>query len=261
MPKKAEKQQVSKADYKAAIPELRVQLVNAQYQLKDADFSVIVLLAGRDRAGCEQVIDRLHEWMDARYLDTWFGGRPTPEQKERPQYWRFWRAMPPNGRIGIYAGGWIINAIARRVRQKITEEEYKRRIRYFNDFDRMLTDDGKLLLKIWLDLPRKEMGVLPSGFPGDPLRGSVRGRSVAIQGGCDLQCRASAPGAAMVEVCRIVCDDLVFEHPDVYGDTGVSQGLHSPACDSVIGIDCSDPHLGDSRLEDGFGAWRCAARV
>lgn len=157
MNKSAGTPRISKAEYKAAIPDLRVRLVNAQYQLKDAGFAVMVLLAGRDRTGCEQVVDRLHEWMDARYLDTWFGSQPSQEEHERPLFWRFWRAMPPHGRVGIFTGGWVINLIAGRIKKKVAAEQYGRRVRYFNSLDQMLTANGTLLIKIWLDLPRKEM--------------------------------------------------------------------------------------------------------
>ncbi|MGB0961863.1 MAG: hypothetical protein ACPGVY_04105, partial [Mycobacterium sp.] len=61
---------ISKADYQAAIPELRVGLINAQYDLRDADFPVIIWIAGDDRLGANALVNRLNEWMDSRYADT-----------------------------------------------------------------------------------------------------------------------------------------------------------------------------------------------
>jgi polyphosphate:AMP phosphotransferase len=148
---------ISKADFKARVPGLRMALINAQYLLKDAGFSMIVLLAGLDRIGCEQVVDRLHEWMDGRYLDTWFVGQPTKEELTRPRFWRFWRSMPPDGRIGIFVGAWITEVIDERLRGDIDDTEIAQRIRHFNSLDRLLTDDGTVYLKLWLDLPEKAM--------------------------------------------------------------------------------------------------------
>ena len=65
---------VSKAEYEAAIPQLRVDLINAQYDLQAANFSVLVTLIGDDRQGIEEVVDLLHEWMDGRYIGTHFFG-------------------------------------------------------------------------------------------------------------------------------------------------------------------------------------------
>ena len=61
---------VAEPDYEAALPELRTNLINAQFDLAKADFPVLLLIAGDDRVGCNEVLNILHEWMDARYLRT-----------------------------------------------------------------------------------------------------------------------------------------------------------------------------------------------
>ncbi|MDJ0928548.1 MAG: polyphosphate:AMP phosphotransferase [Gammaproteobacteria bacterium] len=148
---------LSKDDRKAVIEDLRLGLVNAQYRLKDANFPVLVLLGGRDRIGTEQVVDRLHEWMDGRYLDSWFATPRTEEERTRPGLWRFWRAMPPNGRTGLFAGGWIVLNIRALMRGDLGRSDYRRRVLHGNNLERLLVDDGVLLLKIWLDLPAEAM--------------------------------------------------------------------------------------------------------
>ena len=145
---------LSKAAYKAAIPALRVRLVNAQYALRDAGFPLLVLIAGRDRMGCEQAVDRLHEWMDARYIDTWFEAPATEEERSRPLFWRYWRVMPAKGRIGLFVGAWITTIITRRAQDTLTKARYRQYVRYAHHFDALVTADGGRLVKIWLDLPR-----------------------------------------------------------------------------------------------------------
>lgn len=158
---------LTKTEIKARIPDLRVELVNAQFALREAGFSAIVLLAGPDRIGGEQVVDRLHEWMDGRHLDTWFASIPTEEERTRPRFWRFWRSMPPDGRIGIFVGAWISQVIGEMLRGEIDTAEVDRRTRHFNSLDRMLTDDGTVILKLWLDLPRKAMKKRLKNVQGD----------------------------------------------------------------------------------------------
>ena len=72
---------VCKEDYEAALPQLRTDLINAQFDLKKADFPVLLMLAGDDRVGCNEVLNVLHEWMDARYLQASVFGELTPEEK------------------------------------------------------------------------------------------------------------------------------------------------------------------------------------
>ena len=52
---------VSKEDYKAAIPALRVGLINAQYDLRNADFPVIIWIAGDDRLAADDLVNRLND--------------------------------------------------------------------------------------------------------------------------------------------------------------------------------------------------------
>ena len=67
---------VSRDEYDEAIPELRVGLINAQYDLRGADFPVIIWIAGDDRLAANELVNRLNEWMDSRFADTRvFAGR------------------------------------------------------------------------------------------------------------------------------------------------------------------------------------------
>lgn len=149
---------VPKAEFDALEPELRVGLINAQFDLRTAGFSVLVLIAGNDRVGCNDVVDLLHEWMDARGLDTHAFVDPSQEELERPRYWRYWRALPAAGRVGIHLGAWPINALAERVFEGLEEQAFERRMAHARAFETELVDAGTLLLKFWIHLPRKEMG-------------------------------------------------------------------------------------------------------
>jgi polyphosphate:AMP phosphotransferase len=151
--------ETSKAEFKAATPNLRVDLVNAQYRLKDAAFSVIILLAGPDRIGCEQVVDRLHEWMDGRYLDTWFADKPSDEEASRPRLWRLWRNMPAKGRTGVMVGATLTDIIGERLggNSRNGDGALSRLIEHFTALDRLLLADGTVVLKFWLDIPAKAM--------------------------------------------------------------------------------------------------------
>ena len=61
---------LAKEEYKARMPDIRAQLLEAQFLLKRAGVPVLIAIAGDDRIGSEEVIDLLNEWLDARYVDT-----------------------------------------------------------------------------------------------------------------------------------------------------------------------------------------------
>src|SRR5690349_2297571 len=96
---------VAREDYDARMPDLRAQLLEAQFDLKNAGVPVLIAVSGDDRIGTEQVIDLLNEWLDARYIETQVFEEPTDEESQRPPFWRFWMALPARGRTTIFFGG------------------------------------------------------------------------------------------------------------------------------------------------------------
>jgi polyphosphate:AMP phosphotransferase len=148
---------VSKDEYAAAEAGLRVDLINAQYDLQSADFSVVLVIAGDDRIGLNEVIQFLNEWMDGRYLQSHIFHLPTREEKQRPRFWRYWNALPPQGRIGVYVGAWPLNAVADRVRGRVNGDGFARRLGYIRQFEEDLANDGTLVLKFWLHIPKKDL--------------------------------------------------------------------------------------------------------
>lgn len=149
--------EVPKKEFEALVPDLRVSLINAQYDLQAADFSVVVLLLGSDRLGCDEVLDRLHEWMDARYLPTNVFLAPTPEEEARPSFWRYWRVLPPRGRIGMYVGAWPARVVLKHVRGETDEKQFQAEVDHIRRFEQSLVDDGTEVIKLWLHVPKNEL--------------------------------------------------------------------------------------------------------
>ena len=145
---------LSKKAYKEQIPDLRVSLINAQYDLQQADFAVVILLSGNDRIGCNALLHSLHDLMDGRYMRTNALGRPTAEELERPRFWRYWRTLPRRGQIGVFLGGWPLHAIHEHVHDNLKNSALERRLENIRRFEQALVDDGVLLLKFWLHLPK-----------------------------------------------------------------------------------------------------------
>ncbi len=80
-------------------------LLKAQYDLLGNNtFPVIIIIGGVDGAGKGETVNILNEWMDPRHIHTHAFGEMSDEERERPRMWRYWRALPPRGRIGILFG-------------------------------------------------------------------------------------------------------------------------------------------------------------
>jgi polyphosphate:AMP phosphotransferase len=148
---------VGKAVYRREEPKLREALLEAQYELKkDKRFSVIILIAGVQGAGRGETVNLLNEWMDPRFIATYAFGEPSEEERERPEQWRFWRALPPKGRIGVFFGAWHTGPILRRVRGETSDDQFAHETTEIARFEQMLADEGVLLLKYWFHISRKQ---------------------------------------------------------------------------------------------------------
>ena len=149
--------EVSRREYEAQVPALRVDLLNAQFEVRDADFPVVVILAGDDRQGVNELVHLLHEWMDARYMPVHAFGPPTDGERARPPFWRYWRALPGRGQMAILFGAWPVSCVADRVQGELGEADFERRLDHIERTERALADAGALLLKFWIHVPKKEL--------------------------------------------------------------------------------------------------------
>lgn len=146
---------ISKKAFKEAVPELREALLQAQFELnQERKFPVIILVSGEDGAGKSETINLFYEWMDPRYLSTLAFSSPTEEEAQWPYMWRFWRALPPKGRVGFFAGSWYSLPIQNRIEGVCTQEKLDTRIDQINRFEAMLANEGALVLKFWFHLSK-----------------------------------------------------------------------------------------------------------
>ena len=143
---------IPKDEYKARIPTLRTELLEMQRQLTSAKFPVIVVFAGVDGAGKGETVNLLNEWMDPRWIVTRAYGERSDEEGERPEYWRYWRDLPPRGRIGLFLSSWYSRPVLDRVYGRSRTADFDRQLERIAGFERTLTDDGALVLKFWMHL-------------------------------------------------------------------------------------------------------------
>jgi polyphosphate:AMP phosphotransferase len=146
---------INKEVYDAEVPALREALLDAQFDLAEkAKFPVIILIGGVDGAGRGETVNLLNEWMDPRFIQTHGMGEPSDEEMERPMMWRFWRALPPKGKIGVFLGSWYTWPILNRVRGVTKPAELDQSLERAKRLEKMLTDEGALIIKFWLHLSK-----------------------------------------------------------------------------------------------------------
>ncbi|MEK6237801.1 MAG: hypothetical protein N2C14_24080, partial [Planctomycetales bacterium] len=136
-------------------PAVREALLDAQFRLREANFSVAVVVAGAEGSGKGDLVNLLLEWLDARGVSTHAMGEPTQEETERARFYRFWRRLPATGTTAIFLGSWYTQPIVDHALGNLTDEELDAALHKIADFERMLTHENTLLLKYWLHVTKK----------------------------------------------------------------------------------------------------------
>jgi polyphosphate:AMP phosphotransferase len=160
---------IDKETYRKEVPLLREALLDAQLELlQSARFPVIILISGVDGAGKGETVNILNEWMDPRHIRTHALDFPSDEELERPVMWRYWRVLPPKGKIGVLFRSWYSTPINDHVRGITKNSELDQRMERINRFEKMLTDEGTLILKFWLHLSKEEQNIRLKSLEKDP---------------------------------------------------------------------------------------------
>ena len=154
--KKENKDKAEKTQYKTEIKQMRAQLAARQQEIRAKGVPIIVLVEGWASAGKGSLINELICELDPRFYNV-VSPAVAPEKEARyPFLYPYAKAMPENGKIMFYDSGWMEDCVRKLLRREITREEYKKRVRAVNEFERQLRDGGYLLLKLFVDIDRDE---------------------------------------------------------------------------------------------------------
>jgi polyphosphate:AMP phosphotransferase len=149
--------EISKDEYDRMEEELREQLLAAQIALREqGKQAVLVVIAGVDAAGKGETVQLINTWLDPRRVHTFAFGDPSDEERDRPPLWRYWRVLPPKGEVGIFFDSWYNAPLQAYVAGEIDGAEFDRAIDRANRFERMLANEGFVLLKLWFHITKKE---------------------------------------------------------------------------------------------------------
>lgn len=147
---------LSKAVFAKEADAVRADLLDLQYDvLAAARFPVVVLLNGLAGAGRGETANMLNAWMDSRHIQTHAFPDPTCEERQRPPMWRFWQALPPKGKTGLLLNNWYADPITGSAERKLGQAALTARIDDILRFEKMLADEGVLIIKFWLHLSRR----------------------------------------------------------------------------------------------------------
>jgi polyphosphate:AMP phosphotransferase len=168
MAKSEDDRKMSRKAYESRLRDVRAALIRMQVELKSAKFPVILVIAGVEASGKGEVVNILNAWLDPRGFETFAFHEPTDEERDRPAMWRYWRTLPSNGRMAIYAGGWHADALHEDPRSARELAQFDATLRRYAWFEGQLAASGALVVKIWLNLSKSAQRARLRELESDP---------------------------------------------------------------------------------------------
>jgi polyphosphate kinase 2 (PPK2 family) len=129
-----------------------------------------VLFEGWDASGKGGAIKRLVDHLDPRHVRVTQYAAPTPDELRHQYLLRFGSALPGWGGMAVLDRSWYGRVLVERVEGFAKKAEWKRAYREINDFERALSDDGMILVKIWLHVSADEQLKRFKAREKDPLK-------------------------------------------------------------------------------------------
>ena len=161
---------VDQEDYRIKVKEYQLRLLNLQRALIETRHNVVVVVEGPDAAGKGGAIKRLVEKLDPRTFRVYSIVKPTQEEYQHHYLWRFWSKLPLYGQIAIFDRSWYGRVLVERVEGFATPIEWKRAYREINEFERLLVEDGTLIVKVYFHITKEEQLDRFKRREADPLK-------------------------------------------------------------------------------------------
>ena len=146
----------SDAKLEERLQEARRKLQEQQLKVKEHGLPVLVLVEGWGTAGKGSLIGQIIKNIDPRFFKVASMAAPTEEEKRKPFLYRHFVKIPESGKFSFLDSGWMDEIMGERLHEKLGDEAYAHRIESVKRFERQLTDNGYLVVKLFLQVSKKE---------------------------------------------------------------------------------------------------------
>jgi polyphosphate kinase len=156
--------------YEQELLKLQAELVKLKEWVRVNGVRLVVVFEGRDAAGKGGAIKRITEYLNPRVAR--IVALPAPTEREQGQWYfqRYIAHLPTAGEIVLFDRSWYNRAGVEHVMGYCTPDEYRRFLQQCPIFERLLVDDGIMLVKYWFSVSDAEQERRFRSRLEDPLR-------------------------------------------------------------------------------------------
>ena len=161
---------LSEKAYAKRVAQQQLRLRELHFRMYEERIPALALFEGWDAAGKGGAIKRITETLEPRGYTVSSFAAPRGEEKTHHYMWRFWRALPRAGHLGIFDRSYYGRLLVERVEGFCSEDEWKRAFREINEFEAHQASLGMVIRKFWLHISKEEQLRRFKGRERDPFR-------------------------------------------------------------------------------------------
>ncbi len=132
------------------LSELQEAMAAAQHQ------SLLMIVQGMDTSGKDGTIRGVFSGVNPQGCEVHSFKEPTPEELAHDFLWRIHKVTPPKGILGIFNRSQYEDVLVVRVHQLVPEVVWSRRYKEINNFEKLLANNGTIVLKFFLHISYEE---------------------------------------------------------------------------------------------------------
>tara|TARA_R110002073_G_scaffold195786_1_gene354824 strand:- start:4270 stop:5100 length:831 start_codon:yes stop_codon:yes gene_type:complete len=146
----------SKVIYQSKLKKLQERIAHIQQVYYLQSKRAIIVFEGWDASGKGGVIRRLTEKLDPRGFSVIPISIPNPDEQSRHYLYRFQKELPKAGAITIFDRSYYGRVLVERIEGLASNKEWQRAYCEINEFERLLSDDGVRIIKLFLHITPEE---------------------------------------------------------------------------------------------------------
>ncbi len=160
---------LARDEYQEIVPSRQRRLYDLEKACWDKGIPSVVVFEGWDAAGKGGAIAALTQRMDPRGFKMYPVDMPRSFELHRPWLYRFWLSVPNRGEMAIFDRSWYTRVLDERVQKSQPESVWRHAYRDIQEFERMLADDGTVIVKFFFHISAKEQKRRLKKLEADPM--------------------------------------------------------------------------------------------
>ena len=156
--------------YEKELLRLQTELVEMVEWVNRTGARIAIVFEGRDAAGKGGVIKRITEYVPPRVVRTVALPKPTEREATQWYFQRYIAHLPAAGEVVLFDRSWYNRGGVEKVLGFCTAEEHQRFLHQCPEFERMLIEDGIILIKYWFSVSDEEQERRFQARVADPMR-------------------------------------------------------------------------------------------